>query len=429
MTRDQAPKKTDKNNKKPIHDFLESDLAGGIFLIVATALALFCANVPALKGLYTEFLHQPVSIGVGQLTLHKDLSHFVNDGLMALFFLLVGLEIKHEFVKGELSTRRQATLPIVAAAVGMVVPALIFIALNFSEPANLRGWAIPAATDIAFAMALIALCGKHAPPSLRVLLIAIAIIDDLGAILIIAVFYTGELSATALVLGAIMTSILVIMNLAGVKKLSLYMLIGTILWLCVLRSGVHATLAGVVVAMCIPVRGDYGKTIGMKHQTPASYLSMTLDKWVAFAIVPLFGFVNAGLSFSGMRWSDLFEPLTFGIWSGLFFGKQLGIFLTIFIMISLGFVPKIKDVNWLQAYALSLLCGIGFTMSLFIGTLAFDLSVFGNQIRAGVLFGSLISAILGFVVLRYLSPLWERHASARRETKNLTSSSLSARDA
>ena len=390
--------------------FINYPAAGGIALIAAAAFALACANLPVLDRWYQEFLHLPVEIGIGAFAIEKSFLHFINDGLMTIFFLLVGLEIKREFLKGELSRFDQAILPIGAAISGMVVPAFIYVFINWGSPELMRGWAIPAATDIAFAMGVIILAGKRAPHALAVLLVAIAIIDDLGAIMIIALFYTEQLSLYSLSVALICLSFLVAFNLLGVRHASPYVLVGVVMWLFILESGVHSTLAGVALAMTIPLRVP-----GLEEkQSPLERFEHGLFPWVSFLIVPLFGFANAGIGFRGMALETLVQEPAPGIALGLVLGKQIGIFGTIFLMVRLGLAQKPYQCSWLQIYAMSLLCGIGFTMSLFIGTLAFPDGTYDVPVRIGVLGGSLVAALAGFLLLRVSAPYVSSEASAAR---------------
>jgi NhaA family Na+:H+ antiporter len=376
------------------NDFLKLEAAGGIMLVLATIVAMGMANSP-LSSLYQGFLDLPVALQFGELKLAKPLLLWINDGLMAVFFFLVGLEIKREFRAGELSSLAQVSLPGIAAVGGMAVPALIYAALNFSEPQNLNGWAIPAATDIAFALAVLSLLGKWAPPSLKILLLAIAIFDDLGAILIIAFFYTSELSHVMLLAAIVPIAGLILLNLFRVTKVAPYVLLGIVLWVLVLKSGVHATLAGVVTAFAIPLlpyKGD--------DHTLLEDLEHGLHNWVAFAILPLFAFANAGVSFQGMTLESVFEPVTLGIALGLFLGKQIGVFGLLYLTIRFGLAPMPARANWVQLYGVAALAGIGFTMSLFIGGLAFEHASFEAPIRLGVLVGSIASAVVGFAIIR-----------------------------
>ena len=370
--------------------FLAAEAAGGIILITAAALGMLVAN----SALSADYFH----------TLHIDLAglsllHWINDGLMALFFLIVGLEIKREVLDGQLARWPDRLLPGLAAAAGVVMPALIYVAINRGDATGLRGWAIPAATDIAFALGVLALLGPRVPGSLKIFLAAVAIIDDLIAVLIIALFYSGQLNLLPLALAIAGLACLALCNRAGVNSLWPYVLIGIFVWFCVLQSGIHATLAGVAVAMTIPLR----KTPAAPddQHSPLSRLEHGLHPWVAYAIVPLFGFANAGVSLSGVALSDLAQPVPLGIALGLFAGKQLGIFGTIWLLSRLGWASRPAHSSWGQVYGVALLCGIGFTMSLFIGGLAFAPHPdTGDAAKLGILLGSLASATAGFLILR-----------------------------
>jgi len=378
-----------------IREFIKLEAAGGIVLIAAAGLALVLANSP-LGSLYTAFLDVPVAIQVGALEIAKPLLLWVNDGLMAVFFFLVGLEIKREFLKGELSSPPQIALPALAALGGMAAPAVIYAYINWGSPQNLNGWAIPAATDIAFALGILALLGNRAPLSLKVLLMAIAIIDDLGAIVIIAVFYTSNLSLSALLFGLAAVAGLVTVNRLRITHPAAYLLLGIVLWVCVLKSGVHATLAGVITALAIPLAPPNGDGTSMLER-----LEHDLHPWAAFGILPLFAFANAGVSFAGIGINSFVEPVKLGISLGLILGKQIGVFGMLFLCIKLSLAPMPAGANWRQLYGVALLCGIGFTMSLFIGSLAFEHAAFDAPIRLGVLTGSLVCASLGYLVLRW----------------------------
>mgnify|MGYP000888631243 CR=1 FL=1 len=375
-----------------IRTFLKWERAGGLALMVAAALALVIANSP-LAALYHDTLNLDVSLQIGRYGLSKSIVLWINELLMAVFFLLVGLEIKREVVEGELSTVKQAQLPAVAAIAGMAVPAGLYALINSGEAMALRGWAIASATDIAFALGVLLLAGRSVPTSLKVLLTAIAIFDDLGAIVIIAAFYTADLSWAALGLAGAAMAVLAALNLSGVRTIAPYLVVGTALWLSVLESGVHATLAGVALALFVPLRTTRGPS-------PLRAIERALHPWVAFGIVPLFGFANAGLSFDGVTIENLRQPIPLGIAAGLFLGKQIGIFLSIAFAVSLGLATRPSDASWRQIYGMSVICGIGFTMSLFIGSLAFEDSSLAALMRLGVLFGSCASAILGIIILR-----------------------------
>lgn len=378
-----------------IREFIKLEASGGLILIAASAVALVLANSP-LGNLYQWFLDIPVAIEVGALKIAKPLLLWVNDGLMAVFFFLIGLEIKREFLEGELSSPARLALPSFAALGGMVVPAAIYAYINWDNPQNLNGWAIPAATDIAFALGILALVGSRAPLSLKVLLMAIAIIDDLGAIVIIAIFYTSNLALPALLLAAVAIAGLVVVNRLRIMHPAAYLLLGIVLWICVLKSGVHATLAGVITALAIPLASDDGADKSILRD-----LEHDLHPWVTFGILPLFAFANAGVSFAGIGIDSFVEPVKLGISLGLFVGKQIGVFGMLWLCIKLSIAPMPEGANWRQLYGVSLLCGIGFTMSLFIGSLAFEHSTFDAPIRLGVLTGSIVCACVGYLVLRW----------------------------
>ncbi len=380
-----------------IREFLRLEAAGGIVLVCAATAAMLLANSP-LSALYDGLLATPVAVQIGALAIAKPLLLWVNDGLMAVFFFLVGLEIKREILEGELSSLSQTALPAAGAVGGMVLPILIYLAFNLDEPVALRGWAIPAATDIAFALGVLSLVGSRVPSSLKVFLLALAIMDDIGAILIIALFYAGDLSLLSLGLALVGVAALVAMNRLGVTRLAGYILIGIAVWVCVLKSGIHATRAGVAVAFCIPLgRGRSG------DDSPLKQLEHALHPWVAFGILPAFAFANAGVSLSGLSASALFTPVPLGIAAGLFIGKQLGVFGCVVAAVRLGWCRLPPGVTWRHLYGVALLTGIGFTLSLFIGTLAFGGEVFAAEVRIGVIGGSLLSAALGYGILRFLA--------------------------
>lgn len=376
-----------------IQNFMKLESSAGILLILAALAALVASNSFLLDH-YKGLLQTPVSVQVGGLEIAKPLILWINDGLMAIFFLLIGLEIKREVLQGELSSLDKAALPIVAAIGGMAVPALVYLGINMGSPESLRGWAIPAATDIAFALGILMLLGSRVPVSLKIFLLAIAIIDDLGAILIIAMFYTSNLSLLALGLAAVGVVALIGLNRSGVKATTPYLLIGLVIWVCVLKSGVHATLAGVVTALLIPIKGRTAE-----EQSPLHKLEHDLHPWVAFGILPVFAFGNAGVSLSGIGFADLLAPLPLGIALGLFFGKQLGVFGATLLAVKTGIAKRPKGTSWAQLYGIACLTGVGFTMSLFIGTLAFETDALLDQVRLGVLSGSVLSAVTGAAVL------------------------------
>lgn len=384
-----------------LREFYKLESAGGILLIFAAALALVLANSP-LDRIYAGFLDIPVEIRIGGLHLAKPLLLWINDGLMAVFFFLVGLEIKREMLAGQLSEPRQVILPAIAAVGGMVVPALIFIAFNRGDPVAMEGWAIPTATDIAFALGVLALLGDRVPLSLKVFLTALAILDDMGAILIIAAFYTSNLSPTMLLLALVGTGALVILNRARVSSTAPYILVGIFLWVCVLKSGVHATLAGVALGLAIPLRDPRDP-----KRSPVRELEHRLHPWVAYGILPLFAFANAGVSFTGLTPASLLEPIPLGIALGLLLGKTVGVFLFSAAPILLGWSKLPEQSTWAGLLGVAILCGIGFTMSLFIGSLAFEQDGldYAVAVRLGVLGGSLVAAVAGYLLLRRVLPL------------------------
>ena len=382
-----------------LHHFLRQDYAVGVLLIVAAILAKIAVNSP-LADYYDLLLQLPVNFSVGPLEINKPLLLWINDGLMAVFFLLIGLEVKYEILRGDLSTPAQIALPGVAAIGGMVIPALVYTIFNYKDPLAMQGWAIPAATDIAFAVGVLALLGKRVPTSLKTFLLALAIFDDLGAIVIIALFYTSEMSIASMILGSIFLAILVIMNRMNVAKTSPYLFVGALLWICVLKSGVHATLAGVLLAFTIPLN-----LRDRKGRSPLKALQHSLHSRVNYVILPLFAFANAGIELSLPQLQSLFTPIPLGIMMGLFVGKQLGVFTFCYVAIKAGVAKMPPGANWTQLYGLSILCGIGFTMSLFIGSLAFEelgIDYLATD-RIGILAGSFLSAIVGYYVLKYSS--------------------------
>lgn len=377
---------------------LNKDALGGLVLLGAAFLAFFMNN-SSLAVLYTGFLSTLINVSVGPLVINKSVLLWINDGLMAVFFLLVALEIKREFIEGKLSTVQQAVLPSIAAIGGMIVPALIYVWFNFQTPANLNGWAIPAATDIAFAIGILALFGARVPLALKVFLLALAILDDLAAILIIALFYTADLSIPALGLAAIGIAVLILFNRLAIARIAPYILVGVFVWVCVLKSGVHATLAGVVIGLIIPLNAK-----NHYQESPLRAMEHGLHPYVTFLVMPIFAFANAGVSLAGLTFGTLLQPIPLGIAAGLFIGKQIGIFSTVYLTVKLGFAALPQQVNFGQIYGVSLLAGIGFTMSLFIGNLAFENVEIQNYVRVGVLSGSILSALVGYVVLTRTLP-------------------------
>nr|WP_218584565.1 Na+/H+ antiporter NhaA [Pseudomonas sp. CM25] len=373
--------------------FFQLEAASGVLLIVAAILALVMNNSP-LSYLYSGLLDIPVAVQVGALNIAKPLLLWINDGLMALFFLLIGLEVKREVVDGQLSKPSQVILPATAAVGGMVVPALLYWFINRDNPAAVTGWAIPTATDIAFALGVLALLGRRVPASLKLFLMTLAIIDDLGAIIVIALFYSGTLSSLSLMLAAGCLLTLVAMNRLGVFKLGPYMVVGLILWVCVLKSGVHATLAGVTLAFCIPLRTRNAEA------SPLLALEHALHPWVAYAILPLFAFANAGVSLAGMTIDSFTHPVPMGIAIGLLLGKTVGVFGLTWLAVKLGIAALPAGARWGQMFGVAILCGIGFTMSLFVGSLAFEpgSSEFAGMDRMGILTGSFLAAVLGYTI-------------------------------
>ncbi len=382
---------------KIIKDFIDNDSSSGVILIAVTILALILSN-SALSGIYESFLHIPVEIRFGSLSIDKSLYHWVNDGLMAIFFLLIGLEVKREILEGHLSSVSQIALPGVAAIGGMVVPAAVYLYFNGDSDVAVNGWAIPTATDIAFALGILSMLGKRVPVSLKIFLMALAIIDDLGAIVIIAIFYTAELSTLSISVAAAALSVLVILNLMGVSKKAAFFVVGAVLWISVLKSGVHATLAGVALAFTIPLSAiDEDK----RQVSPLKEIEHSLHFWVAFFILPLFAFVNAGVNFQNISISQMSGAVPMGIILGLFVGKQVGVFGFSWLAIKLKIAKMPEGSSWLQLYGVSLLTGIGFTMSLFIVSLAFeDDSLFQYTDKLAILIGSLLSGVLGYAILR-----------------------------
>ena len=377
-----------------IRKFFQLKSAAGILLLVSAIAAILVEN-SFLSDSYSKFLHFSINIKIYNFAIDKDLHHWINDGLMAIFFLLVGLEIKRELVQGHLSTREQFSLPAVAAVGGITIPAIIYISLNFGNEVTTNGWAIPTATDIAFALGVVTLLGNRVPISLKVTLVAIAIIDDLMAIIIIAAFYTSDLSINYLIFAAISTSILFVLNNRKINKLSIYIIVGILLWVFVLKSGIHASIAGVLLAQFIPLQSKDSSSPSPLHK-----LEHSIEPWVNFIILPIFAFSNAGVSFSGMKFNLLWDPVTLGIILGLFFGKQIGVMLFTYLGTILKICKLPSDISWSQYYGLSLVTGIGFTMSLFIGSLAFIDPEYQTSVRLGVLIASLLAGILGYLTLR-----------------------------
>ena len=376
---------------RSLRDFLKQESAGGIVLMAAAAIAVLWANSPA-SDTYFAMLDTTVTAKVGGTGVEKSALLWINDGLMALFFLLVGLEVKREVLVGQLSSWQQSSLPILAALGGMAAPALVFVAINLGSPGNLQGWAIPAATDIAFALGILALLGSRVPVALKALLLAVAVIDDIGAIAIIALFYTPGVDLSMLGAAAVVLALLATFGAFRVGSSIPYAVLGVALWYFVLKSGVHATLAGVAIAMCIPM-------IDRKGNAKLEHWEHGLHSWVAFLVVPIFALANAGVSFEGMEPAALLAPLPLGIALGLLIGKQVGILGLAWLAVKSGIARLPEGVGWLQVWGLSLIAGIGFTMSLFIGNLAFVDPAQINAVKLGVLSGSIIAALLGVLIL------------------------------
>ena len=378
----------------PFKWFFKLEAASGLVLLISAIIALIISN-SNYSSSYFEILESYLFIGISNFGIEMNVLHWINDALMAAFFFFVTLEIKREFLQGELSNRKQALLPIIAAIGGMLVPALIYVYINFQNSETLNGWAIPSATDIAFSLGVLSLLGSRVPLSLKVFLTALAIIDDLGAIVIIAFFYSGDLSVIYLTLLLLTFIGLLILNKLNIKKFLPYLILGLILWFFTHESGIHATISGVLLATVIPHRKkekDFSLLIKLEHM---------ISPYVAFGIMPLFALANAGVYFGNISLNTLFDPIPLGIISGLFFGKQIGVFLTIYILIKMGYARLPSGANWIQMYGVAILTGIGFTMSLFIGNLAFENEIHITGMKLGVLIGSFFSAITGYFFLRF----------------------------
>ncbi|MDU2937891.1 MAG: Na+/H+ antiporter NhaA [Enterobacteriaceae bacterium] len=388
--------RTARRQARALVALFKSASAGGIILIIASAAAIVVANSP-LAEMYRGLLHYSFA--------GLSVELWINDALMAIFFLLVGLEIKRELLIGQLATWGQRALPGLAALGGMAVPALIYLGFNLSNGETIAGWAIPSATDIAFALGVLALLGSRVPISLKIFLSALAILDDMGAVIIIALFYTGGLSAMMLAAAAGIVVLLMLMNRMGVKRLTPYLLAGVVLWFFMLQSGVHATIAGILLALFIPLKGK-----DEQQDAPLDKLEHALSPWVTFLILPLFGFANAGVSLGGLTMDDLLSPVPVGVALGLFIGKQVGVFGMALLTIKTGLAPRPHGSSWSQIYGVSVLCGIGFTMSLFIGNLAFARTpLLVDEVKIGVLAGSIVAALAGMLILRFSSSRNESH--------------------
>lgn len=380
-----------------LREFFRLEAAGGILLICAAALALLVVNTP-VGPWYTEVLELRVALIAGTFSLDKPLLLWINDGLMAVFFLLIGLELKREILEGQLSNRSQLVLPLLAASGGLIVPALFYWFVNRHDPLAMNGWAIPTATDIAFALGILSLLGSRVPLSLKLFLTAIAIVDDLAAIIIIALFYTSDVKPILLAAAVMGLLVLAVLNYFRVSRIAAYLLVGLVIWALVLKSGVHATLAGVCTAAFIPLRAE-------DDTSPARHLEHILHPWVAYMILPVFAFANAGVPLAGVSPAQLLTGVPLGILLGLALGKQLGVFSLTWLGIRLGWAPRPAGASWGQIYGVSVVTGIGFTMSLFIGSLAFEHGGFEHDagVRLGVLCASVFSALFGYLVLRFAS--------------------------
>ena len=380
-----------------IEGFIKKESTAGILLIIVTVIALLLEN-SSFSTAYNSFLHTHVEVRFGNLQIAKPLLLWVNDGMMAVFFFLIGLEVKREVLEGQLSSLKQVALPGIAALGGMMMPALVFILMNQDAAFAMKGWAIPTATDIAFALGILSLLGNRVPISLKLFLMALAIIDDLGAIIIIALFYTTDLSTVSIAIASVSLIVLFIMNKMGVVKKAAYILVGIVLWVSVLKSGVHATLAGVVLAFFIPLSSTTkdGKSFSMSKE-----LEHDLHYWVAFLILPLFAFVNAGVNLKGISVGDMLNSVPLGIMLGLFIGKQVGVFGFSWIAIKLGLASLPKHSSWMQLYGVAVLTGIGFTMSLFVDSLAYnDTQIYHYADKLAILLGSFLSGLVGYIILR-----------------------------
>jgi len=381
--------------KNSLSNFFNLESATGILLVIATLLAMVMANT-SLQPLYASLTSIPVVMSFGSFVIAKPLLLWINDGLMAIFFFMIGLEVKREMIEGSLRDPKAIAIPAFAALGGMLVPSMIYAWFNWNDPVAIQGWAIPSATDIAFALGILTLLGDRVPKGLKLFLLTLAIIDDLGAIIIIALFYTADLSTTSLTIAASMIALLAIMNIRGVINHTAYILVGIVLWTAVLKSGVHATLAGVILGLLIPLKNN---------KDPFHSLEHSLHVPVNYVILPLFAFVNTGIGFSNLTAKDFYENATLGIAFGLFFGKQMGVFLFTVLAVWMGFGKLPQGVNWKLLYGVSILSGIGFTMSLFIGALAFEDARASGMVltdeRLGILIGSMVSGLIGYIVLRF----------------------------
>ncbi|APG61831.1 Na(+)/H(+) antiporter NhaA [Sphingorhabdus lutea] len=413
-----AQNNNERKNVSALRDFLQSEAAGGILLMLAAALAMIVAN-SSWSHYYHDILHDPIgptlTDKLGPMTIHL----WINDGLMAIFFFLVGLEIKREFIDGRLSSWEKRRLPIVAAAAGMVFPAIIYLVIAGGDPVLQNGWAIPAATDIAFAIGVLALLGSRAPTSLKLFLVTVAIVDDMGAVAIIALVYTPSLKTIWLLGSGIVLGAMYLLNKSGNRNIPIYLILSVILWYAVLQSGVHATIAGVLAALMIPIIVTPGAPDS--PDSPLHKLEHAIHPWSAYFIIPIFGFANAGVEIGGLTMEQIFAPVPLGIAAGLFLGKQIGIFGAVWVSVKTGFAGKLRGATWLQIYGVAMLCGIGFTMSLFIGELAFTgkdeaAALLREEAKIGILMGSVISALAGFLLLRF-APQHARQEEIEQEAQ------------
>lgn len=381
-----------------LNNFIKSESSGGIIMIAMALLAMIAANGSTAE-LYQSFINSHISFGIGEKSISEPLGQWVKDILMVFFFLLVGMELKNEMLEGVLSDKKQILLPLLAAIGGMVAPAAVFLLINHDLSSHWHGWAIPSATDIAFALCVLMLVGKNIPPALKIFLLAIAIFDDLGAILIIAFFYSKTLAIIPLLLVALSIGVLFLLNRFNVMAISAYMIIGIILWFCLYNSGIHTTIGGVLVGMAIPLRDPKDKS-----NSPLNTCMHFLHPWVIFLILPVFAFTAAGINLQDVSLKSLFEPLVLGVALGLFIGKQIGIFGTTWLIVKSGFAALPEGTNWQHIYGVSIVAGVGFTMSLFVNMLAFNDVLMQEQAKLGVIAGSILAAVVGWVILRFNAP-------------------------
>ena len=381
--------------RRVIRNFVRLESSSGILLLIAGLIALVLSN-SSFAGVFDHILHLKLYFGTNLPLFYKSIQHWINDGLMVIFFFVVGLELKREFLEGELSMPSQAILPVIAAVGGMAVPAIFYLLFNFNEPGTIRGWAIPSATDIAFSLGVLSLLGKRVPISLKIFLTALAIIDDLGAIIIIALFYSSNLEILSLLIVFFILFFLYLCNRRNLQNIWIYLVLGFFLWIFIQKSGIHATISGILLAIFIP----------HKKSNQSSLLNCAEDKlhpWVAYLIMPLFALANAGVYLGDVSLKSLTNPISLGVMSGLFFGKQIGVFFTTFLLIKMGFARLPSEANWIQMYGIAVLTGIGFTMAMFINFLAFDTDTYINEAKIGILIASFASAILGYILLNFKS--------------------------